>query len=283
MKEKHLRRLAAAAVLLLGLAVFCWWQNNGLMVTGYEYDLPVEYAQLDGVRIAQISDLHSKDFEGRLERLLEECAPDMVVLTGDLVDRRDQEFSTALGLARAAAATAPTFYAPGNHEAALSWSGRYAQLRARLEQAGVHVLENQAEGVEIGSETINLIGLLDPGFYDAGLETAQPLLTQELSQLVREEQLNILLAHRPSLIKCYAQGGADLVFSGHAHGGQFRLPFVGGLVAPDEGWLPRYTSGVYQEQDTVEIVSRGLGNSIIPQRLFNRPELVVVTLRAKAP
>ena len=281
MKTKHLRRLWAAATLLLALVAFCWWQNNGLMVTEYEYALPSEYAQLDGARIAQISDLHSKDFGGKLERLLEECAPDIVVLTGDLVDRKDQEFSTALALAQASAQMAPTFYAPGNHEAALSWNGKYAQLRTDLEQVGVHVLENQAETVEIGTETVNLIGLLDPGFYDAGLETAQAQLTQELSQLVQEGQLNVLLAHRPSLIESYAQGGAALVLSGHAHGGQVRLPFVGGLVAPDEGWFPRYTSGVYREQDTVEIVSRGLGNSIIPQRLFNRPELVVVTLRAR--
>lgn len=281
MKAKHLRRLLAAALILLVLLAFSWWQNNGLMVTEYEFPLPPEQAQLDAVRIAQISDLHSKDFGGALERLLEEQAPDIVVLTGDLVDRRDTDFTTALALARTSAQLAPTFYVPGNHEAFLSWSGRYAQLRDSLVQAGVQVLENEAETIKIGAGTLNLIGLLDPAFYDAGLELAEGIFTQELPQLVRPGQLNLLLAHRPSLIAAYAQGGVDLVFSGHAHGGQVRLPFVGGLIAPDEGWFPQYTSGLYSMGDTLEVVSRGLGNSIIPQRVFNRPELVVVTLRAQ--
>lgn len=281
MKSKHLRRLPAAALVILALLAFSWWQNNGLMVTEYEYILPAEQAQLDGVRVAQISDLHSKDFGGALERLLEEQVPDVVVLTGDLVDLRDTDYTTALELAQAAARLGPTFYVPGNHEASLIWSGKYAQLREGLEQAGVRVLENEAETIEIGAGTLNLIGLLDPGFYDADLDMAAGLLSQELTQLVQPGQLNILLAHRPSLIAAYAQGGADLVFSGHAHGGQVRLLFVGGLVAPDEGWFPQYTSGLYSTGDTVEVVSRGLGNSIVPQRVFNRPELVVVTLRAQ--
>lgn len=281
MKSKTLCRMLAAALAIPALAAFCWWQNNGLMVTEYEYILPAEQAPLDGVRIAQVSDLHSKDFGGGLERLLEEQAPEVVVLTGDLVDRRDTDFTTALELAQAAALLAPTFYVPGNHEASLSWSGNYAQLREGLEQAGVRVLENEAETIRIGAGTLNLIGLLDPGFYDADLDMAAGLLSQELNQLVRPGQLNVLLAHRPSLIAAYAQGGADLAFSGHAHGGQVRLPFVGGLIAPDEGWFPQYTSGLYSMGDMVEVVSRGLGNSIIPQRVFNRPELVVVTLRAQ--
>lgn len=265
--------------MLVLLTAFFWWQNNGLMITEYEYVLPEEHGSLDGVRIAQISDLHSKMFGGRLEQLLIQAKPDVVLLTGDLVDRRNTDFTEAVGVARAAAELAPTYYAPGNHEASLNQTGTYEHLKNELTQAGVHVLENQAEPLEINSETIRLIGLLDPAFYDANLEGAKLVVAAELEQLTEEKVLDVVLGHRPILLEAYAAGGADLVFSGHAHGGQVRLPFVGGLFAPDEWFFPEYTNGIHQYNNTTQIISRGLGNSVAPLRIFNRPELVVVTLR----
>lgn len=280
-KGGYRRRWAATAVLLVLLPPFCWWQNNGLVVTEYEYLLPPEQAGLDGVRIAQISDLHNKSFGGRLEKCLARVSPDLVVLTGDLVGRESRDFSAALALARTAAALAPTCYTPGNHESSLVRSGGYPALREGLEEAGVRVLENRTEALELGGGTLRVTGLLDSGFYDADPETARELLAGQLAQLTQGEGLSVVLAHRPELLETCARGGADLVFSGHAHGGQVRLPLVGGLVAPGEGLFPKRTSGMHRMGETEMIISRGLGNSVIPLRLFNRPELVVVTLRAE--
>ena len=278
-KRKTVRWISGLIVGVGIMGLFLWWQNNGLVVTEYEYILSEEHNSLDGVRIAQISDLHSKIFGGRLEQLLVQARPDVVLLTGDLVDRRDTDFTDAVGVARAAAELAPTYYAPGNHEASLNQMGSYEMLKNELTQVGVRVLENQAEQLEISSETIQLIGLLDPAFYNANLEGAKLVVAAELEQLTDEETLDVVLGHRPILLEAYAAGGADLVFSGHAHGGQVRLPFIGGLFAPDEWFFPEYTNGIHQCNDTTQIISRGLGNSIAPLRIFNRPELVVVTLR----
>ena len=276
MKKKRMLFLTGV---ILFLAVFFWWQNNGLMVTEYEYILPEEHRSLDGVRIVQISDLHNRMFDGTLEELLAQVKPDVVLLTGDLVDRRDTDFTDGVKVARAAAELAPTYYAPGNHEASLKMVGAYERLKTELTQAGVRVLENRAESLEIGADMIQVIGLLDPSFYDANLEGARLLLAEELARLTNEETLDVVLGHRPILLEAYAAGGGELVFSGHAHGGQVRLPLVGGVVAPDEGLFPELTEGLHQSGDTTMVISRGLGNSIAPLRLFNRPELVVVTLK----
>ena len=157
--------------------------------------------------------------------------------------------------------------------------GTYERLKTELTQAGVRVLENRAESLEIGADMIQVVGLLDPSFYDANLEGARLLLAEELARLTNEETLDVVLGHRPILLEAYAAGGGELVFSGHAHGGQVRLPLVGGVVAPDEGLFPELTEGLHQSGDTTMVISRGLGNSIAPLRLFNRPELVVVTLK----
>ena len=106
-------------------------------------------------------------------------------------------------------------------------------------------------------------------------------MKEHLKDLSYDSVFNILLSHRPELFDLYADRNIDLIFSGHAHGGQFRIPFIGGLVAPDQGLFPKYTSGVYKQNQSTMIVSRGLGNSIIPIRIFNRPEIVVVTLQSK--
>ncbi|WP_455769208.1 metallophosphoesterase [Marinilactibacillus psychrotolerans] len=104
------------------------------------------------------------------------------------------------------------------------------------------------------------------------------LLTYSCPRLCPHLRFKVLLSHRPELFETYAAHGFDLVFSGHAHGGQFRLPFIGGLIAPNQGLFPEYTAGIYSKKQTRMIVSRGLGNSVIPIRINNRPELVIVTL-----
>lgn len=247
-----------------------------LTTARYEVPLPVGLEGLDGVKIAQISDVHSADLEGPLRAALEEAAPDLIVMTGDLVNREDRDLSRALSLARMAAETAPAFFAPGNHEVD---NPCWPELRDGLEEAGVQVLEDRAVLWSLRGEGVNLMGLWDVTHDPLGWAHAQAALPERVRALRREGALNVLLSHRPSLLEEYGAGGADVVFCGHAHGGQVRLPLAGPVFAPDEGLFPKHTAGVYQAGETRMVVSRGLGNGTPYPRLWNGPELVVVTMK----
>ena len=147
----------------------------------------------------------------------------------------------------------------------------YDELMDGLIGAGVVILDDQVVEISMGDAKFRLVGLDDKSLADGTLEAL----------LSDEKELTVVLAHEPQYLVRYADTGVDLVLSGHAHGGQFRLPFVGGIVAPDQGFLPEYTAGEYYMDGTEMIVSRGLGNSVIPVRLFNFPEIVCVELVGK--
>lgn len=174
------------------------------------------------------------------------------------------------------AETAPAFFAPGNHEGD---NPCWPELRDRLEEAGVQVLEDRAVLWSLRGEGVNLMGLWDVTHDPLGWAHAQAALPERVRALRREGALNALLSHRPSLLEEYGAGGADVVFCGHAHGGQVRLPLAGPVFAPDEGLFPKHTAGVYQAGETRMVVSRGLGNGTPYPRLWNGPELVVVTMK----
>lgn len=269
----------AALLLAAGAAAaggWAWAMQGELTTARYEVPLPVGLEGLDGVKIAQISDVHSADLEGPLRAALEEAAPDLIVMTGDLVNREDRDLSRALSLARMVAETAPAFFAPGNHEVD---NPCWPELRDGLEEAGVQVLEDRAVLWSLRGEGVNLMGLWDVTHDPLGWAHAQAALPERVRALRREGALNVLLSHRPSLLEEYGAGGADVVFCGHAHGGQVRLPLAGPVFAPDEGLFPKHTAGVYQAGETRMVVSRGLGNGTPYPRLWNGPELVVVTMK----
>lgn len=259
------------------LAGFFYWQNNHLVTTSISYLHPKLPDSFQGYTILHISDLHNKPFGANQKRLVQATKrinPDLIVITGDLIDSKRTDIDIAMNYIEQAAAEAPTYYVTGNHE---KWSGVYAKLEDRLRNAGVVIMDDRRVELTKGDDTIALLGLQDPAFTPAisDRELEQKLAAVRPSQ---PDELTVLLSHRPEKLQLYASTGIDLVLSGHAHGGQFRIPFVGGLIAPDQGLFPRYTSGLHVEGDTSMIVSRGLGNSIIPVRILNRPELVVVTL-----
>lgn len=166
----------------------------------------------------------------------------------------------------------------GNHE---WWSGNFSTLEEKLRNLDVNVLRNTSDEIIIRDEKISIIGIDDPSIgkesYDE-YRIAEEAIKTSSQGLEIEDSFKILLSHRPELFSLYKKFDIDLIFSGHAHGGQFRIPFFGGIVAPNQGFLPQYTAGKYTQNISIMIVNRGLGNSIIPQRLFNRPEIVVVTL-----
>ena len=219
-----------------------------------------------------------------LLRALREAAPDLICITGDFLDSRRTDLDFALELAGQLAEIAPAVYVTGNHEARLK---DLSALEAGLAARGVRVLRDGWTPLARGGEEIALLGLDDPGFaagegwtLSEGLDQTQARLSALLAQA--GDRFSLVLSHRPELLPAYAEAGADLVLSGHAHGGQVRLPGIGGLFAPGQGILPRLTSGVHARGETRLVVSRGLGNSAFPWRVFNPPEIVTVTLRAGA-
>ncbi len=267
-------------------ALFIWtiWGNTALTVSNIKISSSHIPAAFSGFRIAQVSDLHNAEFgknNTELLKLLSESRSDIIVITGDLIDANHTDVGIALGFAQESVRIAPTYYVTGNHEAA---SPQYDTLKAGLEEAGVIVLEDEAVSLERNGETITLLGLGDPDFTVKGDmfgETSAMVSTKLRNLIDDESRYTILLSHRPELFETYTDGGIDLVFSGHAHGGQFRLPFIGGLAAPNQGLFPQYDAGLYTDGGTSMVVSRGIGNSIIPFRFNNRPEIVLVELNAR--
>ena len=273
--------LIVSALVILCLGIWTLWGNIALEVNEYEIvsdRIPEAFA---GFRIAQVSDLHNKDFGegyGQLLTLLSQINPDIIVVTGDLIDSRHTDLDIALEFAWQAGKIARVYYVSGNHEARVP---EYEDLKIGLVKAGVVILENQKVQITREGESITLMGIEDPSFQEDYLfGDSESVARQAIENLQNESDgYTILLSHRPELFDLYVETKMDLVFSGHAHGGQFRLPFIGGLVAPNQGFFPKYDAGQFTEENTTMIVSRGVGNSIIPIRFNNRPEIVLVTLR----
>ena len=272
--------IAILCVLLLGLIIWTIWGNTALEVNEYEITSSRIPEAFSGFRIAQVSDLHDAEFgEGNktLISMLSQTEPDIIVITGDLIDSRHTDIEIALEFARQVIKISPVYYVTGNHEARVP---EYENLKMGLEEAGIIVLENQKVILEQEGESITLIGLDDPSFKEDYLfGDAASVTRAALSELQNESDgYTVLLAHRPELFDIYVESGVDLVFSGHAHGGQFRLPIIGGLVAPNQGFFPKYDAGLFSEENTTMIVSKGVGNSVIPIRLNNRPEVTITDL-----
>ena len=159
----------------------------------------------------------------------------------------------------------------------------YDELKEGLTELGVVVLEDERVELEQSGEIITLLGVNDPSFQtDYLLGDDETLMQGKLQELVSDyDGYAVLLSHRPELYEVYVESGADLVLSGHAHGGQFRLPFVGGLVAPNQGFFPEYDAGLYTKDNTHMLVSRGIGNSLLPFRINNCPEVILIELQAE--
>ena len=272
-----------AALLLAGNA----WANARVWNARVEIRDEKIPAAFDGFVLCQVSDVHNEargEGNAALLRALREAAPDLICITGDFLDSRRTDLDFALELAGQLAEIAPAVYVTGNHEARRM---DLSALEAGLAALGVQVLRDDWTPLARGGEEIALLGLDDPGFAAGedwtlaeGLDQTQARLSALLAQA--GDRFSLVLSHRPELLPAYAEAGADLVLSGHAHGGQVRLPGIGGLFAPGQGILPRLTSGVHARGETRLVVSRGLGNSAFPLRVFNPPEIVTVTLRAGA-
>lgn len=241
----------------------------------YSDNLPTSF---DGYRIAQVSDLHNMEFgsnNSRLIKALKKSNPNIIVITGDLIDSNNHNVSVSLDFAKKAMNIADCYYVTGNHEGKVS-SSIYNELEEGLISLGVTLLHDCEEILEYNGEIISLVGIDDPDF--GGFSISNNMQVEVLNSLSTVDTYKILLSHRPEFFYEYSNSDYDLVLTGHAHGGQIRIPFVGGVIAPHQGFFPKYDAGEFCKNETTMIVSRGVGNSIVPIRFNNTPEVVVIEL-----
>lgn len=270
MRKKHWWILPALAI-LVALALIAL--DERLILRTYTVVSPKLTAE---VRLAVVTDFHSSDNADDVAAMTASCAPDAVLMVGDMFDDDTQNRPTerTLSLMRQLSALYPCYYVSGNHEA---WPGEMDALYQQTEEAGVTVLRMSSGVLTVRGQRIALCGIPDP--YEmvfSGAPDTEEQLRQALED-VDSADFTVLLAHRPELLAKYAQFPLDLVVSGHAHGGQVRIPGVlNGLYAPNQGWFPKLAGGAYTQGGTTLIVSRGLAVRTRLPRIFNRPEVVLV-------
>ena len=253
-KNKFRITVPILLVIELVLIVFFLYQNYHLVVTEYTFNSDKITDELDGYRIVQISDLHNQWFGKKQKRLLsmiEECKPDIIVVTGDAVDSNHTNYEIALDFFEGAVGISPVYYITGNHEEWLQGTEKYSDYLDKAEQMGVNYIDGKTVEVD-GFELTGAVGI--SGVKDVS----------------NDNELSVVLSHEPG------HYDADLIFAGHIHGGQFIIPGKGGLLSPDFTFFPEYYGDMYDLGSARLVVSRGLGNSLVPVRINNFPEIVVV-------
>lgn len=273
------KRIVLSIVFII-LMVYPYIGNNMLVINKLQVTSDRIPNGFNGYKIVHLSDLHNKYFgknQNKLVEKIKKLKPDLIVITGDIVDSRRYNEEPSIKLIEEIKGIAPIYYVPGNHEIR---SGKLEEFQKKLQQQGAMVLRNQSKSIIKNNDKIIIAGIDDPTAVKSG-KNENDKVQMEINKAIKKEyegNYRILLSHRPEKFQLYVNNKLDLVFTGHAHGGQVRIPFLGGLIAPHQGLFPKYTSGKHTSGKTTMIVSRGLGNSIAPIRIFNRPEIVEVTL-----
>lgn len=278
------KKLLLAGGLTAGIAGFCHGQNHHLQVS----KVKVALGLAKPIKLIHLSDLHGAAF-GRnnngLYRKIKRLAPDCIVFTGDLIDDNAGNLAEMLSILERLRALAPLYYIPGNHE---HRSGLLKEIAQSLTARQVVVLQNELATLSIKGQPVAILGLAEKqGSFGAYQKRKAGVYAYEdhrglFAALAATEGVKIVLSHFPENFALigplsYQQFNFDLMLSGHAHGGQFRVPWIGGLYAPGQGILPKYTAGTHGTKPKL-VISRGLGNSGFPLRLFNRPEIGVIKL-----
>lgn len=276
-------------VLLLLFGLYIVYENKNLEVTGYEVISEKLPSAFHGMKIVMLADLHSNTYGANNETLIEriqEKSPDIILVAGDLIVGRETEnMDTAYQLLHRLSKSCPIYYGIGNHEQKLilNHSKAYEEYQNKLKSVGIIFLENRSVTLKKDNQILSITGVMIGKEYFKKLK--QPIMTKEyLQNLVgfpNNQWYNILIAHNPSFFPEYASWGADLTVSGHNHGGIVRLPGLGGVVSPQYKLFPMYDAGKFQKDNKIMLVSRGLGLHTIKIRIWNRPELMVITLKKK--
>jgi len=282
--RKILLPIIIVLAVVFALELYLAWENKTIVTTKIEVVSEKIPESFSGYKIVHISDLHNTEFgfrNRRLIRKIREADPDIIVMTGDMVDMYRPHISVAVSLGEELSEIAPTYFVTGNHD--VKAVGR-EELLAGFEKCGVETLKNKKVILEKDGEKISLMGIDDPKFLDDTMSGNDRENTEKALKNLAEksgESFKILLAHRPEMIDVYSSFKIDLVLSGHAHGGQINIPGKGGVVAPGQGWFPEYYEGLHTVNGTQMIVSRGLGNSAFPFRINNKPEIIIAELKSK--
>ncbi len=277
-KSKRKKLIIVAVLAVIYLVILIW----GYIMETVKYS--VDSDKIDSpLRVVFISDLHNCFFGGTdqsaLMEEIDKYSPDLVLFGGDVLDFAGGTKYT-LEIMKQASQKYSCCYSPGNHE---MLRDDYNDFREEVQDMGITVLEGGLVSFEIKEQQVNVLGAVDA--VEGIPDSDKPFITQldsciELSERNADE-FNILLGHQPEIINSYLDGNFDLILSGHAHGGQWRIPHIldQGLYAPDQGIRPDYTNGIYYYGDTVHIISKGLAKPLrmifIP-RIFNRPEFTVI-------
>lgn len=281
-KKNVFRASALAVAVCIALLLFGNFSLDVQEIHIVSEKIPDSY---NNFLIAHITDYHnrsSKLIDKQIFDSLNEEKPDIIVITGDIIDSSKTDTDVALAFAEKLCDIAPVYYVPGNHEAKVFKAGGsvYDDLLSDLSEIGVNILAKQKETLtNAEGDSITLYGIDDPYFnggYDQVFQNTE-VMCEKLD--FDDSDFNILLAHHPETLSVYYKYGVDLVFSGHAHGGQITL-FGKAVMAPDQQVFPPYTSGLYQMGETQLVLSRGIGYSLVPLRVFCRPHLVYAELKA---
>lgn len=266
----------------MAICIYLYHENTSLKLDKYFIKSTKIPGEFNGYKIAHVSDFHNTKSERLTKSIITKLvkeSPDIIVITGDTIDSRRTRIDIAFDFAKQLTKITGVYYVPGNHESRIK---EYGLFKEALLNIGVKVLENDNLVINKNGEKINLLGIKDPAFsYESSFDD-EKIVKEEIERLSYNKDLyTMLLSHRPELLKVYTEEKIDLVFAGHAHGGQIRIPFIGGVIAPMQGWFPKVTEGVHKLNNTTMIISRGIGNSLFPFRVNNRPELIIAELKNK--
>ena len=283
------------ATVILGGVIFYKYETDSLEITKYEIENEKIPKEFDNFKIVQISDLHNKSFGKGNKRLLEKIDsqnPDIVVITGDLVEGDNKNFDVALNLIDELLKKYKVYHIIGNHEQK-SLIKKHKELYKtyfdKLYKKNIVNLDNEKIRIKKDGKYINIYGLIIPleyypyffkNYENKNMKLEQDFINNKLGEINRDEY-NILLAHTPFFFEDYEKYGVDLVLAGHVHGGIIRLPKVGGLLSPNREFFPKYDFGKYIKNNTTMLLSKGLGGSKVLIRFACKPEIVSITLKSK--
>ncbi|WP_432358206.1 metallophosphoesterase [Sporosarcina sp. UB5] len=280
-KRKRHNGIILFIIIVLLVGIYLYKDNTTIGVTFIEIEASGLPKSFNNYRIVQLSDIHDSNFGDNNSDLVSKVkllSPDVIFITGDFIDRNRYDLEQSLEIVKQLHGVAPFYYVTGNHEISTNDQSR---IKNELTALGVHVLTNESLTIDSAQGDKFVIGgIEDPLSSNLDEKEYVEQVIDKTFKDAPDELYKILLSHRPEQFDVYADRQIDLVFSGHAHGGQIRIPGIGGLIAPGQGWFPKYSSGVHEMDRTTMIVNRGLGNSIVPIRVFNRPEIVAVTLKS---
>ena len=254
------------------LVLYLHRENTVLSVSSFTVSSDKLEKDLKAAHISDFHNTHNAVLQDSIINSLRENAPDCIFITGDLIDSRRTDIECAVSFVNRLTEIAPVYYVTGNHEIR---SPEYRKIMEAYQKTDMIIMHN----INLQVNGLNLVGLDD--LYTTPYSQRDELFTERYQKLKDDSRFNLVLFHRPELFDTYCRNGIDLILCGHAHGGQFRLPLIGAVLSPNQGLFPIYTESTYRSGSTEMIVSRGIGNSLFPFRLNNRPELIYINLEKK--